>query len=102
MMVAPLTIRRKRSPTESFPCPPSRTGPSATSNSSVNISANTAISVILLKIILISSGVIGATIEEEEESEEEETVREELDELGGEHGRFESGAVKPKPSRKRP
>jgi len=100
MMAGQLTIRRNKSPTESFPCPPSRTAPSATSSSSVNISANIAISVILLKIILISSGVIGATKEEEEESEDEDTVREEeFDELAGEHGRFESG-VKPEPSRK--
>lgn len=61
----------------------------------MNISANKAISVMLLKIILVSSGVIGGPSEEVDESEDVDTVREEEpDEFGGEAGMVK-GPVKP-------
>jgi len=90
-----LTIRRNRSPTESSPCPPSITDPRAISSSSVNISANKAISVMLLKIIFVSSGVIGGPSEAVDESDDVDTVREDdPDEFGGEAGMVR-GPVKP-------
>ena len=52
-------MRKNSLPTKSSPCPPSTTFPSANSSSSVNMSANRASSAILLKMTLISSGVIG-------------------------------------------
>lgn len=87
-----LTIERKRAPTWSSPLPPSRRSPRASSSAWQNRSENTAISVILPKMSLTSSGVMGGAgspaaatrpfvagprTAEIEESEAVETVREE-------------------------
>ena len=56
------TMRKNNLPTKSSPCPPSTTFPSANSSSSVNMSAKIASSATLLKITLMSSGVIGGPV----------------------------------------
>jgi hypothetical protein len=91
-----LTLRRNNAPTASVPCPPSTTDPSAISISSVNISVNMAISVMLPNIIFASSCVIGGPREEADESDDVDCVRDDgPEELGGVAGMFESGTVKP-------
>jgi len=91
-----LTLRTNNAPTTSVPCPPSTTDPSAISISSVNISVNMAISVMLLNIIFASSAVIGGPREDEDESDDVDWVREDgPEEFGGVAGMFEIGTVKP-------
>lgn len=72
------TILRNNSPTLSSPTPPGKTFPSASSSCSENMSENRASSVILEKMVLVSSKLIGGPPDEVdpvEESEAVETVR---------------------------
>jgi len=89
-----LTIRRNNAPTVSVPCPPSTADPSAISISSVSISVNKAISVMLPNIIFASSCVIGRP-KDADESDAVDCVRDEDPEESGGVAGFESGAVRP-------
>lgn len=97
------TICKNSFPTQSCPVPPSSTSPNASSSRSANSSEKTASSETLLKMILVSSRVIGGPPTERydaaEESDAVESVREDdADDPGGVAGVAANGAGWPGPS----